>query len=98
VVARAKKKMIFPSLVFLVAILFSNAWDEWQVQSQQRIIIYNISKHTAIDFVEGHRYYSILDTSLQNNSILQKFGTQTRKNSITFESAGSSIEWAIHKR
>ncbi|MBS1755261.1 MAG: ComEC family competence protein [Ferruginibacter sp.] len=55
--------------VFMVMLLFNN----WQVSKQQKIIVYNVAGHQAIDFVSGHQYMFIGDSALMQEGMLQNF-------------------------
>lgn len=52
--------------------LFSilNASNLYQASGQRKFIIYNISKHDAIDFIDGRNYKSLMDSALRFNQKL----------------------------
>jgi competence protein ComEC len=49
------------------------AYASWQIKNQQKIIVYNIAQHQAIDFVVGNKYYFLGDPILLVGGILQNF-------------------------
>lgn len=54
-------KWILVALSFLAIIGCTNAIDKWQTLQQRELVIYNISKHTAIDFFDGKKLVTITD-------------------------------------
>lgn len=61
------------SLYFLFAFTFLNAYSKWDVAHQQKIIVYNVPQHQAIDFVNGSNYKFVGDSALLVNGMLQNF-------------------------
>ena len=55
----------------LYACIFS--YNTYQTLQQKKIIVYNIPKITAIDFVAGNKYIMLADSGLQANQLLQRF-------------------------
>ncbi len=69
-----KNKTLFKSgLICLLFFLLVMAYSKWQAGRQQKIIVYNIPRHQAIDFVDGNSYRFVGDSSLLENGILQNF-------------------------
>jgi competence protein ComEC len=60
---------LYSSLAFALLI----AIDKWQFYQQEKLIVYNVPAHKAIDFVHGNAYHFIGDTDLMANSALQNF-------------------------
>jgi competence protein ComEC len=46
---------------------------KWQIKNQQKLIVYNVPQHQAIDFVSGNTYKFIGDSILLVDGILQNF-------------------------
>lgn len=44
-----------------------------QASQQQKIIVYNIPRHSAIDFIAGRQYYCVADSALMANEATQNF-------------------------
>jgi competence protein ComEC len=44
-----------------------------QTGRQQKIIVYNVPQKTAIDLIEGHRYYFTGDASVQQDDFIRNF-------------------------
>jgi len=49
------------------------AYNSWQQQSQQKLIVYNVPQHRAIDIVNGNNYRFIGDSLLLEDGVLQNF-------------------------
>jgi competence protein ComEC len=47
--------------------------NKWRVANQQKIIVYNVPQHQAIDFINGSRYQFIGDSILLKDGLLQNF-------------------------
>lgn len=60
------------ALACIFLFMLINLITSWRILNQQKIIVYNIPRHSAIDFLAGNRNYFyadsklLLDTSLQN--------------------------------
>ena len=62
------------SAVLLFAVV--NSFDLIKKNQQQKIIVYNVPKYTAIDCVEGRNYFFTGDSVLEENNFLQNFYLQ----------------------
>jgi competence protein ComEC len=65
------RKLLRLSLVCLAGFTFVHAVISWQVKSQQKIIVYNVPQHQAIDLVNGNNYQFIGDSILLQDGLLQ---------------------------
>jgi competence protein ComEC len=63
---------LFAGLVFITLQSFSNA----EIKKQLKVIVYNIPKLQAIDFIEGKTYRFVGDTSLMHAGFLRNFHIQ----------------------
>jgi competence protein ComEC len=63
----------FISVVSVIAFLILGKWHGRQVAFQQKIIVYNIPGHRAIDFVSGSKYFFWGDTALEAKDFLRNF-------------------------
>ena len=61
--------------------VMQNAYNNWQTAQQQKLIVYNVPQHKAIDFVNGNQYQFIGDSVLLENGLLQNFHLKPGKNS-----------------
>ncbi len=60
---------LFCMLCFTIVI----AGNEWQIKNQQKIIVYNVQQHQAIDCINGNNYNFIGDSILLVDGVLQNF-------------------------
>jgi competence protein ComEC len=69
-----KNKMAFVFSLFALLVLTGlNAWVKWIVTNQQKIIVYNIPQHQAVDFVSANNYTFFGDSILTQDGMLQNF-------------------------
>ncbi len=61
------------SMLLLLGFTTVHAYSSWQVQNQQKLIVYNVPKQQAIDFVSGNKYVFLGDSVLLENGLLQNF-------------------------
>jgi len=68
-----KPKMLIISLVFFLIFMGSLSSHLFRTAHQKKIIVYNIVKHTAIDFINGNECYFVTDSLLACDSRKQDF-------------------------
>ncbi len=67
------KTMLRFSLFVLLGFTIIHAYENWQIKNQQKIIVYNVPKQQAIDFVNGNNYTFLGDSVLLEDGMLQNF-------------------------
>ncbi len=67
------KAWLWPTLFFIAFFLIERTHSFIRATHQQEMIVYNIPKHRAIDFIEGRKYYLVSDAILQKDPALQNF-------------------------
>ncbi|MBL0357748.1 MAG: ComEC family competence protein [Chitinophagaceae bacterium] len=70
---KKKSKLLQGALACLAGFILLHGIINWQVKSQQKIIVYNVPQHQAIDFVDGSNYRFVGDSILLVDGILQNF-------------------------
>ncbi|MBA2250736.1 MAG: ComEC family competence protein [Chitinophagaceae bacterium] len=69
-----KNRYAFKIALFsLFAFTFLSASSKWKSANQQKLIVYNVPQHQAIDFVKGNDYKFVGDTDLSAESPLKNF-------------------------
>ena len=68
-----KKTYFWIGLYAIFAFSLLSVINSWQSTNQQKIIVYNINAHQAIDFISGKQYQFIGDSILLKNGIQQNF-------------------------
>lgn len=71
VIGIGKKKFPFllSGLAILCIIAGSYSRHHWKTLGQRQIVIYHIPRHTAIDFIDGKKIYSIKDEKLSSQKL-----------------------------
>ncbi|MBK8785751.1 MAG: ComEC/Rec2 family competence protein [Chitinophagaceae bacterium] len=67
------KKYFWMGLFVILAFELQSAYNNWQSSKQQKLIVYNVPQHQAIDLVSGNSYKFIGDSILQEEGLLQNF-------------------------
>jgi competence protein ComEC len=67
------KAWLFIGLASTLGFITIDSYEKFYLKQQQKIIVYNISKMPAIDFISGVDYAFIGDTALLQNDFLQNF-------------------------
>ena len=67
------KKYFQFAIVCLVAFMFQNSFYAWQFTNQQKLVVYNVPRYQAIDFISGNKYKFIGDSILLQDGLLQNF-------------------------
>ena len=70
---KKKKEYLKFSLLTLLCFVLLQSFMQWQIKNQQKLIVYNVPQHQAIDFVSGNTYKFIGDSILLVDGILQNF-------------------------
>ena len=61
------------SIISLLAFVAMHTYNNWQINNQQQLIVYNVPQHRAIDFIKGNNYQFIGDSILLQDGVLQNF-------------------------
>ena len=67
------KKALIGAMSFLFLLVAFVTVRSQQSFTQQKIVVYNINKHTAIDFISGKRTYFLCDSALAADTGKQEF-------------------------
>ncbi|GAB2830238.1 ComEC/Rec2 family competence protein [Ferruginibacter profundus] len=69
-----KNRIVFKiSLLALLAFVMAHAYGKWQIRNQQKLIVYNVPQHQAIDWVQANDYTFTGDSALLEEGMLQNF-------------------------
>ena len=79
---RYNKKLILGSLVFFLFFMGIWSYGKINLMQQKKIIVYNVSRHTAIDFVESGKYFFVGDDDLKKDGALQNFNLKPARVSL----------------
>jgi len=67
------KVMLRAALFFVLAFVVTHSFMALQILQQQKIIVYNVPQHRAVDFVSGSNYHFTGDSILLEDGLLQNF-------------------------
>lgn len=66
-------KILRLAIICLAGFVLLHAYGKWQIKNQQKIIVYNVPQHQAIDFISGNQYRFLGDSILLQDGVLQNF-------------------------
>lgn len=70
----SKNKNLFKfGLTCMLAFSVASFYNKWEVARQQKIIVYNVPQHQAMDFIKGSNYQFVGDSILLEDGLLQNF-------------------------
>jgi competence protein ComEC len=67
------KKVLQLSMLCLLAFTALHVYAKYNLLHQQKIIVYNVAQHKAIDFVHKDKYYFVGDSIMKVDGVLQNF-------------------------
>lgn len=67
------KKYFTATVIALLLFTMQNRYGKWLTANQQKIIVYNVPQHRAIDFVSGSSYQFAGDSILLEDGMLKNF-------------------------
>ncbi len=86
---KQKKQMLSYALVALLAFMLCRVTDIGIKQKQSKIIVYNIPRYSAVDFISGSSYYFTGDEALTTDPFLYNFHLQPSRLMYRAKPAGS---------
>ncbi len=69
----SSRRSLLPAISFLFLFSGFRVYSFWEKSNQQKIIVYNVPRYRAIDFIEGRNYIFAGDTDLISDSFLRNF-------------------------
>jgi len=84
---KAFKLSLFSLLVFSALIAYAN----WKALKQQKLIVYNVPQHQAIDFINSNSYKFIGDSVLLVDGVLQNFHLKPGRTSFQINKKVESL-------
>ena len=92
------KKLIMISLLFFS--FFIGIWSYGKINliQQKKIIIYNVSRHTAIDFVAADKYFFLGDEEFKTDGALQNFNLKPARISLQVNQSRDTLKSLQHSK
>ncbi|MEP6711668.1 MAG: hypothetical protein ABJA37_04585, partial [Ferruginibacter sp.] len=85
-----KNKMMFRlGLASLLAFTMLHAYAKFRLLRQQKIIVYNVPQHMAVDFIFKDQHYFVGDSILQVDGVLQNFHLKPARVALQLNPAGA---------
>jgi competence protein ComEC len=93
---RRHKTLLKISFAFLF--LFAGVWAYGKIRltQQKKIIVYNVSRHTAIDFISNNKYWVFGDDECKVDGALQNFNLKPARVSMQVEESRDTIKALTH--
>lgn len=79
------------ALIALLAFVMQSAYNKWQTDKQQKLIVYNVPKYEAIDFIKGNQYQFVGDSILLQDGLLQNFHLKPGRIANQLETRSDSL-------
>ncbi len=93
-----KNKTAFKlALYCLFCFTLLHAYGNWQIKKQQKLIVYNVQQHQAIDFVNGNDYQFLGDSIMLVDGVLQNFHLKPGRIALQLNNRVDSMA-GIYKR
>ena len=92
------KNKIFLKGALASLLLFISVWSYGKIRflKQKKIIIYNVSRHTAVDFIAGNKYFFYGDDELLADGALQNFNLKPARVSLQAEPTSDTLKALTH--
>jgi competence protein ComEC len=89
---RRHKMLLKISFAFLF--LFAGVWayGKMELTQQKKIIVYNVSRHSAIDFVSNNKYWFYGDIEFKEDGALQNFNLKPARVSMQVEESKDTMK------
>ncbi|MEP7376025.1 MAG: ComEC/Rec2 family competence protein [Chitinophagaceae bacterium] len=85
-----KTKAVFSGLLYLLVFFSLRAYSFIDAKNQNKVIVYNVAKHSAIDIVNGRKYYFVGDSDLLYDGFLKNFNLKPSRILHRISTAGFS--------
>ncbi len=89
---RRHKTLLKMSFAFLFLFVGVWAYGKIKLTQQKKIIVYNISRHTAIDFVSNNKYWFDGDDEFKVDGALQNFNLKPARVSMQVEESKDTFQ------
>jgi competence protein ComEC len=89
---RRNKMLMKASFAFLFLFVGIWAYGKIKLTQQKKIIVYNVSRHTAIDFVSNNKYWFYGDDEFRQDAALQNFNLKPARVSMQVEESMDTLK------
>ncbi|MBL0145807.1 MAG: ComEC family competence protein [Chitinophagaceae bacterium] len=92
-----KKVYLKTALICLLAFVSLHSFLNWQIKNQQKLIVYNVPQHQAIDIIKGNQYQFVGDSILLIDGILQNFHLKPARIKLQLNDRTDSLPNCFYK-
>jgi len=92
------KKLLQSGSVFLLFLKALFAYNSWQVAQQQKLIVYNVPRHQAIDLISGTNFKFVGDSVLRKDAMLQNFHLKPGRIAMQLDKESDTINAIFHQK
>jgi competence protein ComEC len=85
------------SLVFTLLFSMFFAYNKWMSAQQNKLIVYNVPQHKAIDFINGNKYQFVGDSILMEDGLLQNFHLKPGRIALQLNERTDSLAAILNK-
>lgn len=86
-----QKKYLNMALLALLTFVIQAAYKNWQTAKQQKLIVYNVPRCKAIDFITGNSYQFVGDSVLLQDALLQNFHLKPGRVALQLDKRADSL-------
>ena len=94
-ISKNKKYFQF-AMLCLFAFIMLHTINRWQIEKQQKLIVYNVPQHQAIDFISGNNYQFVGDSVLLEDGLLQNFHLKPGRIALQLNNRVDSLNDIFH--
>jgi len=92
------KRLLRVGSFCLLAFTVLLAYYSWEVAKQQKLIVYNVPRHQAIDLISGTRFKFIGDSVLKEEGLLQNFHLKPGRIALQLDKQIDTIEAVLQQK
>lgn len=85
------KKYFSAAVVALLLFTMQSRYGKWLTANQQKIIVYNVPQHRAIDFINGSNYQFAGDSILLEDGMLKNFHLKPSRTALQLTNQDDTI-------
>ncbi|MEP7107986.1 MAG: ComEC/Rec2 family competence protein [Ferruginibacter sp.] len=83
---------LWGALICLSGFVMVHAYNSWQINNQQKLIVYNVPQHRAIDFISGNDFYFIGDSILLQDGLLHNLNLKPARIALQLRNNRDSLK------
>jgi competence protein ComEC len=88
---RRNKQLLKIALGSLLLFVATWSYGKIKLQQQKKMIVYNVSRHTAIDFISNNKYWFYGDDAFKQDGALQNFNLKPARVSLQVKESKDNL-------